>query len=503
MNKDEVSVILPERCLIYDRCFREIERYVLICAGDIIDIAMSEKNANWFSSFWNAEKQLIENQKNNETNNAEKQGDGSKKKTNKLPVIDEKKIDSITSIKKMDFQGIIKIFKYRKKQISHVYNKYPQCNSPEFNTLLETLIANRNSISAHLSIESIETMKSTSNTKEEEMLLFEFRHAVMHLIDFLEFFPEFCGDDGKSYLEKAKKSKEETERILNAVQYPIETVINDENLGISPAEFFAICNALYINTRSEKGKSYFYSDDYNRSIHSIKSYYELMKENDKNSKNIASDSMHLESTVHPQKPIIMSKKTKREYNPYVILFAFLVGIILLLIVIIFTLSGKNNDEASEDSNNIIGVEQTLNTNDNSSNNNVETSSLNPDNFIKFKGEASFDGLIFTVDQKESNVFTVEYKNDEQSAYSLGWVNSSQIVIETSETTYYGTILASHGGFKIAKDEQGKFKVALDEEVEGKVKRIVIQDIIPLDDGGLPAIPSTVGKTVKINITYYQ
>ena len=122
--------------------------------------------------------------------------------------------------------------------------------------------------------------------------------------------------------------------------------------------------------------------------------------------------------------------------------------------------------------------------------------------VKISGSATHNGLTFTVDQKLSNRFVIKVKNEDACAYSFGWVNPAEIVIETTTSTYFGKV-DGWGNTKIEAGSSGQLVVNIQEEIEGDIESITIQNINALNDRNLPVNGSTAGSVVDIYITYNQ
>ena len=119
-----------------------------------------------------------------------------------------------------------------------------------------------------------------------------------------------------------------------------------------------------------------------------------------------------------------------------------------------------------------------------------------------RGEGSFGGLTFRIDQKASGTLTFSYENDATMTYSLGWTNEAEVVIETSVKTYYGSVIANNFTHKIGKNATGQYLIRLNEDVEGVISRVTVNNVCPLDDSGLPSIMGSEGTSIRIPITYY-
>lgn len=114
-----------------------------------------------------------------------------------------------------------------------------------------------------------------------------------------------------------------------------------------------------------------------------------------------------------------------------------------------------------------------------------------------RGETTYGGLTLTIDQKLSGGIVVKYENDDDKAYSLGWVQNAKVQIKTSEANVEAQVAKST--FKIDKDTTGSFVIEVKGEISGTVEEIVIHNVNALSKDGLPSF-SQKDKTIHIPIT---
>lgn len=454
---------LREKCQGFAQCFDTIEKRVTLCATEVIDAAMSEKNPNWFSAFRGKEIKLPEN-----------------------AIIERRH----NSIRDLDFQPAIKLFLYRESKvdygdadtwnISAVFDKYnlPRTYSADrpsrFKKLVSNLIFSRNELTGHLSAEEIEAMLLTASEKELEDIIFKYRESIQELISFLAYFPEAKGNHPVTHFEYAKNLLAETEKKYDIIKYHALAVIGNEKLEVSEQDFAEICRNIRVNTSTVNGVLYFETDDYARTIQIIKAMLET----------------RATAAVVPRPESI---KEKVNYLPAISIIACLLLVLgILLTLLIPRLTGNSDNDSAGNGSEKRGASTSVSSSDLSS-----TTSKNG----KIRGEATISTLTFTVDQKPSNVFSVTVKNSGSASFCLGWVEKAQVVVETSEDTYYSTVYEKPS-FKIEPGSTKQFTVNFSGSLNGEIQKITIKNILPLSASGLPEGSDVVGYQAIINVEYY-
>ncbi len=460
---------LREKCQGFAQCFDTIEKRVTLCATEVIDAAMSEKNPNWFSAFRGKELRLPENS-----------------------VIERRH----NSIRDLDFQPAIKLFLYRESKvdygdadtwnISAVFEKYnlPRTFSADrpsrFKKLVSNLIFSRNELTGHLSAEEIEAMLLTATEKELEDIIFKYRESIQELISFLAYFPEVKGNHPVAHFEYAKNLLNETEKKYDIVKYHALAVIGNENLEVSEQDFAEICRNIRVNTSTVNGVLYFETDDYARTIQIIRAMLET----------------RATAAVVPRAE---PTKEKVNYLPAISIIACLLlvlGILLALLIPRLTGNADNSSSNSNPKRNNKGTSFSDSSDSFSSDTSSTTSTKS-----KIRGEATIGTLTFTINQKPSNVFSVTVENSGGASFCLGWVEKAQVVIETSEDTYYSTVYEKPS-FKIEPGSTKQFTVNFNGSINGEIQRITIKNILPLSASGLPEGSDVVGYQAIINVEYY-
>ncbi len=459
---------LREKCQGFAQCFDTIEKRVTLCATEVIDAAMSEKNPNWFSAFRGKELRLPENS-----------------------VIERRH----NSIRDLDFQPAIKLFLYRESKvdygdadtwnISAVFEKYnlPRTFSADrpsrFKKLVSNLIFSRNELTGHLSAEEIEAMLLTATEKELEDIIFKYRESIQELISFLAYFPEVKGNHPVAHFEYAKNLLSETEKKYDIVKYHAIAVIGNEGLGVSENDFADICRNIRVNTSTVDGVLYFETDDYARTIQIIRAMLETR-------------AAATAAAVQPE-----PERQRVNYLPAIaIILSLLLVLGILLALLIPRLSGNTDNTSSNP--------KPKNNKGTSVSASSDFSSSDPSSTSKkgkIRGEATIGTLTFTIDQKPSNVFGITVENSGGNSFCLGWVEKAQVVIETSEDTYYSTVYEKPS-FKIEPGSTKQFTVNFNGSLNGDIQKITIKNILPLSASGLPEGSDVVGYQAIINIEHY-
>lgn len=97
------------------------------------------------------------------------------------------------------------------------------------------------------------------------------------------------------------------------------------------------------------------------------------------------------------------------------------------------------------------------------------------------GCSSDKELSIEVEDISKNELVLKFDNDTDSNLSLGWVDSCEIILETTEDTYYFETSSIDGRIK-----RGTSLYYLDiSECDGEITRIEITDLRKLSDRGLP------------------
>ena len=81
------------------------------------------------------------------------------------------------------------------------------------------------------------------------------------------------------------------------------------------------------------------------------------------------------------------------------------------------------------------------------------------------------------------------------------MQSAAVVIETDVNTYYCNVQGSSNTNKIAVGGKGRFTIVAEDDIEGTIKSITVENVLPLTDVGLPEMSNTVGFIMEIPITY--
>lgn len=453
---------LREKCQGYAQCFDTIEKRVTLCATEVIDTAMSEKNPNWFSAFRGKELKLPEN-----------------------AIIERRH----NTIRDLDFQPAIKLFLFRESKvdygdadtwnISYVFEKYnlPRTYSADkpsrFKKIVGNLVFSRNELTGHLSAEEIEARLLTASEKELENIIFKYSECIHDLISFLSYFPDAKGIHPEPHFDYAKRLFAETEHKYDIAKYKMSEVIEKERLGISEDAFADFCRQIHVNTSTEMGIRYFETDDYDRVVRVIRTIIENG------------------GAKPPAEP-------RPNYLPAIAIIAtLLVVLTVLLILLIPRLRGKTSDNDSSSSKPSYSQKAPGNTSSGSSDISTPTTSKK----TKIKGEVSLGTLDLSIDQRVSNSFMINVKNNGSTRYALGWVQKANVVIETSEKTYYGTLVERPSTY-IDPGSTGVISINLEETIEGDIEKIIIKNIIPLSESGLPAQTGSTGLTAIMSIEYY-
>lgn len=443
-----------------------IEKRATLCATEVIDAAMSEKNPNWFSAFRGKEIKLTAN-----------------------AVIERRH----NTIRDLDFQPAMKLFLFRESKvdygdldtwnISHVFEKYslPRTYAADkpsrFKKLIGNLVYSRNELTGHLSAQEIEAVLLTATEKELEDIIFKYRESVQELISFLAYFPEARGNYPETYFEFAKKLLAETEKKYDIIKYHALAVIGNEGLMVSESDFAEICRSIRVNTSTINGVLYFETDDYARTIQIIKAM--------------------LETRAAAAAVIPKSEPPKQKVN-YIPAIAVIASLLLVLGILLSLLIPRLTDNSANTSAGTSSKNRgTVTTSSDANSQNTSSAAKKG----KIRGEATVGALTFSIDQKSSNELTITVTNSGTSNYSLGWVNPSQVTVGTSEDNYPANI-NEHGGIKIEAGSTKQIVVIVGAKLEGDIQKITINNILLLNSTGLPTDSSTGGYTAIINIENY-
>ncbi len=460
------DIILPKQCELCESCFNTVEDYVLLCALKVIDSAMRETDENWFMDFKQHEE------------------------TERKPIIKDKVDKEFKKPSDMDLQAAMKIFKFRREMFAPVFDKYnlPERDDSDYITLISSLINLRNDIIGHLDGDAVESKYADLDSKEALELIFKFRAGILEFISFLSYFPNEQNKKGESYLDMAKAEKQEMEKLLNVFQYSVEATIEREGLNMSVSRFEELCKRLHISYRSDDdGHSYFYTENYKKTIRAITVLVEEMEE------------PRIESVdVLVQDTVVEGEKQKKNN----VIIASLAIIVVLLLVIVIILGGFDKEdkkdtpikEPSKEVEEVIDVETDKEEQE-------EQEEIDKPAVTKMKGAGMLGGFVVTIDQIPSEYITFNFENDNSAAYSLGWVSSSEVVVITTDGEYYGQVFETHT--KINKGASGSFHASFDTEFEGKIKKIIINNVLPLSDTGLPTEAGSSGLSLKIPMEYYE
>ena len=464
----EKSAILPKRCRDIAEGFTEISDMTTTAGVTVIDTVLSGLDPDWFQKFKKEEK-------------------GVTPESNRI--VNETRDEKVPSPYNMDFQAVMKMFNFRKEKVEPINEAYslgitPSKYDSPFLLTVNNLIDVRNDIVGHLDAIQIKHKNNAKfDSEEEQRLIFKYREGVLECVTFLSYFKDVKDEDGQSFYEKARAVRRRLEKIYNVVQYPIDVAIKNERLRINVARFMEICNDVYINTSSESGKAYFYTDDYNHAIQVIRVVANLKK-----------------------------TPEQRKNNLLLILFVAL-AVAVAIIVMMLKPKDTNNitpqppsqsqgTTSKEDTSSTTSSAPQNSSSQGSSTVSTESSSSSKPVVPKISGETTInDGLTLSINQSLSKTFKIAYKNESGKAYSLGWVQSAGVVIETTENTYYCNVQGSGNTNKIAVGGKGQFTVVVDEDIEGQIQSITIENILPLTEVGLPEHSNTVGTIAEIPITY--
>ena len=468
------DIILPQRCELASDCFFRLEEWVQLCALEIIDTAMSAKNKGWYGSFKEQEK------------------------TESDPIIKELPDKKFETIYKLDFQAGMRMLHFRIKKLKPVFDAYNLDRSyqSDFQKLLKRLIDTRNDISGHLDADSIRSKYATMDSEEALRLLFRFREGILDFILFLSYFPDKCASDGIPYVEKARAEWNATEKLLHVYQYQVETVIENENLNFSVTQFAEFCKTLHIIYRSDdNGKSFFATDDYKRSVQAIR---------------VLAANLPKEKPAEPIAVQPAPMPTTKKHHAAIVIAAVAVVAVLLVVIILLLVENVLDhpktppaipNESTQAQQNDTSGSNLPNTNDFEEQPETGNSSTAPSEIVipRIKGSNILGGLQISVDQIPSAYLTFSYTNDEQQSFSLGWVDSASVIVETTAGQFTGYV--SKNSVKLDKNSTGTFSVTFDSNFTGTIQSITIKNILPLSDMGLPENASTTGLSMNIPISY--
>jgi hypothetical protein len=481
--------------LVFDH-FKEIERLTTLCSKQVLEAAMSYAEVNdWVDALV----KLDEVRKYKDVTN--------------IRIVLEHKRD----LSLFDSQSLLKIFVHRiwflkdyfkdPSTLPEPYNvkEKKEKNDPSeeekqvlyqniilsdrFQSATKNLIDIRNDVSAHIGNADIESLLDLLTSEKGYEFIVELKSACQKMVEFLSFFPDECyKNESRSFYEMARNSLNQMNIDLQNTSHNVEKVILREKLEISVEEFLSICKELRLKYSFENDMHIFFTEDYNKDIIHIKSII------DKNNANKRAEEF------------IQNSKEKQKKNALilVIVFAF-----VTLLALVFTLGFFANNRPNDNNQTQPAGQTTIN---NEQSNNVDSSTTTPTTttttnppaeYTKFKGEGSFDKLVFSIDQSATNVFNISYENGESTNYSLGWVSPPEIIIETTDGKYRGDFVGFIGTYKILTNSVGTFQVTVNEELTGKIKSITVNNVLILSSGGLPVGAGNIGQSIKIKVTYYE
>ncbi len=271
----------------FNTYINEIERLTALCGAHAIDSVMGDE---WFSAFKSQEISL----------------------DFKFSTVQA----SHESILKNDFQGIIKIFRFREEEadiknipspilITPVFTAFnlprKERGKSAFSALCDTLIANRNHIH-HLGIDAA----NTDNASELKSNISYLKKSILDCITFLQYFKNIVNENGVTYLDAVYRINEELESSYKIVRYHTLAVIRNERLDVTPERFSEICRELHITTFVKKETHYFESNDYEGDLRAVKAV------------------------------IKSSAVTKKNILPAVISVAAAATVLLILLIILFS-----------------------------------------------------------------------------------------------------------------------------------------------------------------------
>ncbi len=279
-------------------CYSEIESLVAICGAKAIDNIMSQNDPNWFAAFKQQEASMPEARRTVQPYH--------------------------TSILDSDFQGIVKIFRYRELPsdivnvvnpilVSDVFNHYNlpdrSCGPKAFSELCNTLISNRNLVH-HVSAEAI----SGNDENKIKSHIIQCKKSIFDCIRFLEYFSDVRDSNGVSYLDRASQKLDQTEKSLGISSYNIPELLSREDINISIRDFVDLCADLHFDTYYRNGIAYLETENLGTSLAVIKTVIERT----------------------PQKP-------KNSNNKFGLLIGLLIALIVGLMVVIVLLLPKSGD----------------------------------------------------------------------------------------------------------------------------------------------------------------
>ena len=463
---------LMQRHEIMEGCFKKVQKMVALCAIEALNQSLPE---TWFTDLIADEQQKL----------------NQKKFVPILHVRKNEKVElKIDTPEKIDFQAVIKIITKNKAQRDPLAKQF-SLNTTALTDLGDKLIDLRNKIIAHEGAQEMLKDLHTRTPEEQQEIIYNYNLLMVGFIQFLSYFPTIQIGDDSPFYEQATQEWDNTKNRLKIVRYSVEQVIAEEHLPVSPREFSAICSRIHITAYSEKGQRYFFTDEYEKDIEAIRVIAELQQQ----------------ATTPAPTPLFVQSKPQKK-TPYA-LIAVLVGVILLLISLLMWVlwllpQWSGSDDTTTTTTVAAGTPLPSGTtvgSPSSDTGSSATTTVAVPTGTHIRGEGSFGGLTLRIDQKAAGTLMFTYENDHRMAYSLGWVNQAEVVIETSVKTYYGSVISNNMTHKIGKNASGEYMVSLPEDVEGVISRVTVNNVCPLDESGLPSIMGSEGTSIRIPITY--
>lgn len=425
-----------------------------ICLIKAINTAMTERaGENWFYAF----KEYDKNQPK--------------------PVLDKEQ----TSVNRMDLQSCLKFLRFREDYSKIVfeyygYNFFDKTEDAKkaqmlLNQLLDNLIHNvRNQMYAHASATMIESGKDDSLRSS----VYGPQAGINDMLRLCEFFKAVKDTENVSYYDRMS----ELSRPVSG--YSIATAIRVEEISVSVGTFAEVCNNIGIPVRTaDRGEMIFESDNYEGDIARIK----------------------LE--------IGRSQPKKKSKLPLIILVTVLALLLAGAVFALASLLTKDNERAPEETttNNAsvetTSAEDSTAMKDTTASDTTAADTTAADTIEEIKeptGEGSYGSIVFKVAKISGNRVVLSYENEDR-AYSLGWVDSSLFTITTvSGKTVSSNTALSMKDRKINPYSSGEIEFYFEDDIEEEVESISIIGVYELFQGGLPD-PSANPATIKIKVSY--
>lgn len=423
-----------------------------ICLIKAINTAMTDRaGENWFYAF----KEYDKNQSK--------------------PVLDREQ----TSVNRMDLQSCLKFLRFREDYSKIVfeyygYNFFDKTDDAKkaqllLNQLLDNLIHNvRNQMYAHASATMIESGKDDSLRSS----VYGPQAGINDMLRLCEFFKAVKDNENVSYYDRMS----ELSRPVSG--YSIATAIKVEELPVSVGAFAEVCNNIGIAVRTaDRGEMIFESDNYEGDIARIK----------------------LE--------INRSQPKKKSKLPLIIFIAVLVLLLAGAVYALASLLIKDNDSIPETTTGDL-IETTF-AEDSTAMEDITAfdttvADTTADESTEAKrepvGEGSYGSIVFKVKKISGNRVVLSYENEDR-AYSLGWVDSSIFTVTTvsGETVSSNTALSMKDR-KINPYSSGEIEFYFEDDIEEDVESISIIGVYELFQNGLPD-PGADPATIKIKVSY--